>query len=113
MDERTKWRLEQGEKEVEFEYKGETVKVTVRPLTWSRKNQILSQALSYSAKGEAQFNLDRYYKECLCAVIVNAPWGKTDHVFLSSIDDELGTQLQKIIPGPFEGGGDVDFFEKE
>jgi len=113
MDERTEWRSDQGEKEVELEYKGKKFTVTVKPLTWSKKNQILSQALSYSAKGEAQFNLDRYNKECLGSVIIKAPWGNTDHIFLSSIDEELGSQLATLIPGPFEGGDDVDFLGKE
>lgn len=109
-----KWRMEQSEKEMAFTYKGEDVTVTVKPMTWSKKNQILSQCMSYSSEGEARFNLDNYNKECLTFMIVKAPWGKTDRIFLTQIDDELGGQLQALIPGPFEGGEqDQNFTPKE
>lgn len=100
-----KWRMPQEPKEVELVYKGEKFTVTVRPITWSLKNQIISECLSYSDKGEARFNIDRFNKRCLSHMIVKAPWGsETNNIFLTSIDDQLGAQLQKLVPSPFGGG---------
>jgi len=106
-----KWRMDQTIKEVEFEYRGETVILKVKPITWSKKNQIISQCTTYSKDGEGKFNLDHYNKECLKYMVVEAPWGKTDHVFLSEIDDVLGAKLSQLIPSPgVEGEANMDFF---
>ena len=105
--------MSQEPREAKFSYQGEEVVVTVRPLTWSKKNQILSQAMSYSSEGEAKFNLDHYYKECLSYMITKAPWGETNRIFLTSIDEALGAILQKLVPVPLEGAGDQNFFGSE
>ena len=97
------WRMDQTPKEVEFTYKGEKVVLEVRPLSWSKKNQIVSQATGYSKDGEGKFNLDHYNKQCLTYMIVKAPWGETNNIFLSSIDDDLGGKLQQLVPAPFAG----------
>jgi len=108
-----KWRMAQSTKEVELEYKGEKFTVTVRPISWSKKNSVISECLSYSDKGEARFNIDRYNKECLCYAIVKAPWGETDNIFLTSVDDQLGAQLQKLVPSPFGGEAPQSFLPQE
>lgn len=108
-----KWRMEQSPREITFTYKGEEVTIQVKPMTWSKKNQILSNSMSYSSDGEVKFNWDRFNKECLTYMIVQAPWGKTDNMFLTSIDDELGNQLQRLIPAPFEMSGSEDFLGSE
>jgi len=110
------WIIDQSEKEVVFTYKGKEVVVKVKPLTWSKKNQILSNCMSFTSKeGGARFNMDAYNKECLMYMITNAPWGKTTAIFLSQIDDDLGAKLQKLVPGPFSGDEDevknTDFLE--
>jgi len=108
-----KWRMDQTVKEVEFEYRGETVVLKVKPLTWSKKNQIISQCTAYSKDGEGKFNLDHYNKECLKYMIIEAPWGKTDHIFLSEIDEVLGDKLSKLIPAPgVEGAENMSFFDQ-
>ena len=109
-----KWRMDQAPKEVEFTFKGEKVVIEVRPLTWSKKNQIVSQATGYSKDGEGRFNLDHYNKACLTYMITKAPWGETSNIFLSSIDDELGGKLQQIVPAPFSSDEEkVSFLGQE
>ena len=108
-----KWRLSLEPKDVEFTYKGERVVVTIRPITWSKKNQIISQATAYSQTGEGKFNLDSYNKECLKYMIVKAPWGETNSIFLNQIGDELGNHLEKLIPGPSIGGEEESFLGQE
>jgi len=107
------WRMDLSEHDVTIKYKGKEDTLTIKPMTWSKKNQILSQCMSYASDNQARFNLDNYNKECLAYMIVKAPWGKTDRVFLSQIDEELGRQLEKLIPGPFEEMENQDFFEEE
>ena len=108
-----KWRIDQSPKEVHFKYKDEDVVITVRPMTWSKKNQILSKCMGYSSDGKATFDLDLYHKECLGYMVTKAPWGETNRIFLSSIDSDLGVKLQKLVPNAFEVGEDTDFLGSE
>lgn len=110
-----KWKVSVEPDEKEITYQGQTFKLMVRPLTWSKRNQIISQCLSYTDKGEAQFNLDKYYKEALVYMVPEGPWGKTDPIFLTSITEELGKILQGFVSNPFDKSGEEQksFFEGE
>ena len=50
--------------------------VTVKPLSWSRRNQILSKAMAWDAAGGTKFDGDVYVRECLKEMIIDAPWEK-------------------------------------
>ena len=100
-------------KEIEISFEDATVTLKIKQITWSKKNQILSKCFSYQTDGSIQFNFDRYMKDCLCEMIIEAPWGETNHLFLSRIKPEFGAQLEKLVPKPL---GDVtpnDFFGKK
>ena len=75
--------------------------VTVNPLSWSRRNQILSKAMAWDADGGTKFNGDVYVRECLKEMIIDAPWGKTSELFLISIDERLGSVLEQLVPQAF------------
>jgi len=75
--------------------------VTVKPLSWSRRNQILSKAMAWDADGGTKFDGDVYVRECLKEMIIDAPWGKTSELFLISIDERLGTVLEALVPQAF------------
>jgi len=75
--------------------------VTVKPLSWSRRNQILSKAMAWDADGGTKFNGDVYVRECLKEMIIDAPWGKTSELFLISIDERLGSVLEQLVPQAF------------
>ena len=75
--------------------------VTVKPLSWSRRNQILSKAKAWDADGGTKFNGDVYVRECLKEMIIDAPWGKTSELFLISIDERLGSVLEQLVPQAF------------
>ena len=82
--------------------------VKVKDLSWSRKNQLVAKAMAFGGQTEGMsFDADYYVKECLKAMIVDAPWGKTTDVFLISINDELGKALEELVPRAF-GGDDED-----
>jgi len=88
-----------------------TFTVKVKELSWSKKNQLVAKAMAFGGQTEGMsFDADFYVKECLKAMIVEAPWGKTTDVFLIGINDELGKALENIVPRAF---GDADDSEDE
>ena len=94
----------------------DTFTVKVKELSWSRKNQLVAKAMAFGGQTEGMsFDADYYVKECLKAMIVEAPWGKTTDVFLIGINDELGKALETIVPRAFgdsdEAGDEVDTAE--
>ena len=93
-----------------LELDGAEFEITIKPLTWSKKNQFLSKCLKCDSYGQTVFDGDTYVRECLMEMIVNAPWGKTSELFLISIDDRLGSTLEKLVPQAFgsDVGGEVE-----
>ena len=39
-------------------------------------------------------------------MILEAPWGRTTEAFLLSIDERLGSALEKLVPAAFSGAED-------
>ena len=94
---------------------GDEFEVSVKTLSWSRRNQLVSRCLKVNNDGQSSFDGDKYIRECLKEIIVEAPWGPTNETFLVSIDDRLGTALEKIVPSAFgdKGGQKPDEIKKE
>jgi len=88
-------------KTVVIEQTGDEFEVSVKTLSWSRRNQLVSRCLKVTNDGQSSFDGDKYIRECLKEIIVEAPWGPTTEAFLVSIDDRLGTALEKIVPNAF------------
>lgn len=72
----------------------------IRNVPWAKKNQLLSLCLSWDEKG-SHFDTDTYVRECLKYMIAEAPWGVTNDLFLSSLDEELGKALETLVPKAF------------
>ena len=89
---------------------GEDFEVTIKPLSWSKKNQFLSKCLKWDSDGNTVFDGDAYVRLALQEMIVSAPWGRTTELFLISIDERLGNTLEKLVPQAFGSdiGGEVD-----
>ncbi len=102
-------------KKVVIEQTGDEFEVSVKTLSWSRRNQLVSRCLTVTNDGKSSFDGDKYIRECLKEIIVEAPWGATTEAFLVSIDDRLGTALEKIVPNAFgdKGGQTPDEIKKE
>ena len=81
---------------------GAEFEITVKPLSWSARNQILSRSLKWDSSGGTSFDGDAYVRECLKEMIVDAPWGRTTESFLISIDHRLGAVLEDVVPKAFE-----------
>lgn len=78
------------------------IKVTIKQMPWSVKNRIVSSSASYDAEtGNTSFDGDRYLKEALKYMIVDAPWGNTNDVFLATVGDKLGKALESLVPVAF------------
>ena len=86
---------------VKIDGTGDSFEVSVKALTWAKRNQLISKHLNWDAGGATNFDGDGYVRDCLKEMIVDAPWGKTTETFLNSIDDRLGTALEAIVPKAF------------
>ena len=108
----SKYQVQSGPKVVklEIEETGDEFEVTVKQLPWARRNQLISQCVSWDGGGSTSFGGDTYVRECLKEMILDAPWGKTSELFLMSIDDRLGGLLETVVPQAFgtEEIGDLD-----
>ena len=98
-----------------LELDGAEFSLTIKPLSWSKRNQILSKAMAWDNAGGTRFDGDTYVRECLKEMIIDAPWGKTTELFLMSIDDRLGGLLETVVPQAFgtEEIGDIDTLKEE
>jgi hypothetical protein len=75
----------------------------VKDLGYVAKNKLVSSCYTYTG-GTVGFDMDSYMRETLKVMIVEAPWGATNDMFLMSIDQHLGKALENIIPSAFEAG---------
>lgn len=105
---------DEGPKEVILEIRGVKIPIKVRDLSWTEKNQILSKSFTYQNDGSISFDFDKYNKLVLSKIIIEAPWGKTDMVFLTSLPRASGEALEKLVPKAFEDNSVAsDFLAKE
>mgnify|MGYP003657730072 FL=1 len=84
-----------------IEETGDKFEITIKQLSWSKRNQLVSSCLSFTESGETTFNGDKYVRECLKDMVVDAPWGKTTEAFLVTIDERLGSALEALVPKAF------------
>lgn len=92
----------------------DVLSIKVKELSWQRKNQIRTTAVKWDTNGNTMFDGDYYIRECLKAMIVEAPWGLTTDVFLAQVNNDLGSALESLVPK--EGTGSalkVDQVKKE
>ena len=103
-----------SEVEVEIEETGDKFMVTLKPMSWSKRNQLISKCLNWTNDGETNFSGDVYVRECLKEMIVQAPWGRTTEAFLTTIDARLGGALESLVPKAFgDDGNSPDTIKKE
>ena len=86
---------------VQIEATGDEFEVSIKPMSWSKRNQLISQCLNWQQSGETSFDGGAYVRECLKEIIVEASWGKTTEAFLATIDERLGTALESLVPSAF------------
>ena len=84
-------------------------------MSWAKRNQIISNSLTFGADGGTGFDGDGYVRSCLKEMLVDAPWGRTTESFLLTIDERLGTALETLVPKAFatDDSVDIDTVKKE
>jgi hypothetical protein len=99
---------------VVIEETGDSFEVTVKPLSWAKRNELISKHMAWDSNGNTSFQASEYVRACLREMLVEAPWGKTTETFLISIDTRLGAALEALVPQAFESQGvDIDSTKKE
>jgi|TARA_R110000824_G_scaffold374631_2_gene565190 hypothetical protein len=102
---------------IEIPETGDSFEVSIMPLSWSKRNQIISKNLNWDSGGNTSFSADGYVRDCLKEMIIEAPWGRTTEAFLMTLDARLGNALETIVPKAFGGEDDgelsVDKIKKE
>ena len=112
----SKYQIETSTKKVlvKIEETGEEFEVTVKQLSWSKRNQLISKSLQFTSSGSTTFSADVYVRECLKEMIIEAPWGNTTESFLLQIDNRLGSALEELVPTAFDDvSGAADTIKKE
>tara|TARA_Y100000296_G_scaffold19154_1_gene22880 strand:+ start:415 stop:792 length:378 start_codon:yes stop_codon:yes gene_type:complete len=113
----SKYQIQTATKKVTLviEETGDEVELTIKQLSWSKRNQLISKCLTWTDGNKSAFNADLYVRECLKDMIIEAPWGRTTEAFLVTIDERLGTALETLVPNAFGAGNDpsVDTVKKE
>ena len=101
------------EKTLTVEETKEEFKVKIRPLSLSRRNQIMSKCITWTQNGQTGFDGDAFVRGCLREIIVEAPWGRTTETFLISIDARLGAALEKLVPNMNDSEGSSEETKKD
>ena len=111
----SKYQVQTSSKSVKVEIAdtGDEFQVSMKPMSWSRRNQLISKCLNWEQGGSTSFNGDLYVRECLKEMITEAPWGSTTEAFLMTIDTRLGEALEALVPKAFDEEIEVETVKKE
>jgi len=91
----------------------ESFEISIKALSWSKRNQLISKNLNWDSTGNTSFSADGYVRDCLKEMIVDAPWGRTTESLLLSFDERLGAALETLVPKAFGDGDDNTITDNE
>jgi hypothetical protein len=75
----------------------DSFEVRVKPISWFQRNTLMSKCMKIKGNSESTFDGALYVREVLKLIIIEAPWGKTNDLFLTSIDIRLGQALETLV----------------
>ena len=84
----------------------DSFEISIKNLSWSKRNQLISKNLNWDNTGNTSFSADGYVRDCLKEMIVDAPWGRTTESLLLSFDERLGAALETLVPKAFGEGSE-------
>ena len=84
----------------------DSFEISIKNLSWSKRNQLISKNLNWDNTGNTSFSADGYVRDCLKEMIIDAPWGRTTESLLLSFDERLGAALETLVPKAFGEGAD-------
>ena len=77
-----KYKIKGENQNFTIKIKDDQFDVTVKPMTWKSKNDLVAKCMTFEPTGASSFDSGKYVKEVLKYIIVDAPWGKTTDEFL-------------------------------
>jgi len=108
-----KYQLKDTVERVTIDVAGEELELGIKKLGHVRKQKLISDCYVYG-QGTIGFDHEKYGREALKMVIMDAPWGPTNDIFLMSLDDSPLTEaLQTVIPDPFVVGNKLEELKKD
>lgn len=83
----------------------------IRPVTWAKKNQILTDNVRADDGSEPKLRMEGYYRDVFMAMVQD--WSGDDGLlgtFLTGLRDDLGEQVEEWCPdpGPVEAGSEEE-----
>ena len=75
----------------------DSFEVRIKPISWFQRNTLMSKCMTIKGNADSTFDGALYVREVLKLIIVEAPWGKTTDLFLTSIDVRLGQALENLV----------------
>ena len=77
----------------------EEINIVIRPITWMRQHEIRATSYELNAQTQTvQFSMSSYVSNCLEEMVVDAPWGLTNGIFLATVTPEFGSALETLVP---------------
>ena len=108
-----KYKIKEEKQTYTVKLQDDEFEVVIKPMSWQEKNELVARCMTFDDKGNSTFESGIYIKEVLKEIIVEAPWGDTTDEFLTSINQELGAALEKLVPSAFESNFlEVDVVKK-
>ena len=105
---------EGGVEEFVIEYKGKDYRFKKKELSWSKVNEIVTEATEITTRGAMRFNIGTYYEKCLLAMLIETPWPVSETiVMLKRLGVGFGNLLEAHAPKPDSYIGEQDFFPKK
>ena len=89
----------------------DSFEVRVKELSWFQRNTLMSRCMQIKGNAESTFDGALFVREVLKEIIVEAPWGKTTDLFLTSIDSRLGQALETLVSSMSGGSGELSLDE--
>ena len=77
----------------------DSIELVIKPMAWMKQHQIKADSYKQDESGNITFSLEDYFSKCLMEIIVEAPWGITNEIFLLQVGPDLGGALETLVPG--------------
>tara|TARA_R110000824_G_scaffold89178_2_gene218853 strand:- start:4527 stop:4889 length:363 start_codon:yes stop_codon:yes gene_type:complete len=107
------YQLKDTVEKVKLDVDGAELEIGVKKLGHVRKQKLISDCYVYGT-GTVGFDHEKYGREAMKMIIVDAPWGPTNDMFLMSLDDSPLTEaLATIVPDPFSVGNKLEDLKKD
>ena len=104
--------VQEEPREVEIEFSGKKYVFKVKDVTWSQMNKAVNRCTTVTRDGRVSFDIDRYYREMLCEMVVESPKEiPINPISVTKFNTKFGEKLASLVPLPT--AGESEFFQEE